>query len=46
MLRLLCYVFAHECLFNPQFDLERDYIILQRGGIDAPFPNDFGEDLL
>jgi len=24
---LFCYVFAHEFLFNPQFDLEPDYII-------------------
>jgi len=27
MLHLFCYVFAHEFLFNPQFDLEPDYII-------------------
>ena len=27
MLRLFCYVFAHEFFFNPQFDLEPDYII-------------------
>jgi len=27
MLRLFCCVFAHEFLFNPQFDLETDYII-------------------
>ena len=27
MLRLFCYVFAHEFLFNPQFDLEPDYVI-------------------
>ena len=27
MLRLFCYMFAHEFLFNPHFDLEPDYII-------------------
>jgi len=27
MLRLFCYIFAHEFLFNPQFDLEPDHII-------------------
>ena len=27
MLRLFCYVFAHEFLFNPHLDLEPDYII-------------------
>jgi len=27
MLRLFCYVFAHEFLFNPHFNLEPDYII-------------------
>ena len=27
MLRLFCYGFAHEFLFNPEFDLEPDYII-------------------
>jgi len=27
MLRLFCYVFAHKFLFNPQFDLEPDYIV-------------------
>jgi len=27
MLRLFCYIFAHEFLFNPYFDLEPDYII-------------------
>jgi len=27
MLHLFCYVFAHEFLFNPQFDLEPDCII-------------------
>ena len=27
MLRLFCYVFAYEFLFNPHFNLEPDYII-------------------
>jgi len=27
VLRLFCYIFAHEFLFNPHFDLEPDYII-------------------
>jgi len=27
VLRLFCYIFAHEFLFNPYFDLEPDYII-------------------
>jgi len=27
MLRLFGYVFAHEFLFNPHFDLEPDYIV-------------------
>jgi len=27
VLRLFCYVFSHEFLFNPHFDLEHDYII-------------------
>jgi len=27
MLRLFCYFFSHEFLFNPHFDLEPDYII-------------------
>jgi len=27
VLRLFCHIFAHEFLFNPHFDLERDYII-------------------
>jgi len=27
MLRLFCYVFAHEFLFNSQFDVEPDYIV-------------------
>jgi len=27
VLRLFCYIFAHEFLFDPHFDLELDYII-------------------
>ena len=27
VLRLLWYIFAHEFLFNPHFDLEPDYMI-------------------
>jgi len=27
VLRLFCYIFAHEFLFNPHFDLEPDYVI-------------------
>jgi len=26
VLRLFCYIFAHEFLFNPHFDLESDYV--------------------
>jgi len=35
MLRLFCYVFAHEFLFDPHFDLELNYII--RKGIQQEF---------
>jgi len=27
VLRLFCYIFSHEFLFNPHFDLEPDYNI-------------------
>jgi len=27
VLRLVCYIFSHEFLFNPHFNLEPDYII-------------------
>jgi len=30
VLRLFCYIFAPEFLFNPHFDLEPDYIIRKR----------------
>jgi len=33
VLRLFCYIFAHEFLFNPHFDLEPDYIIKKGNSI-------------
>jgi len=30
VLSVLCYVFVHNFLFNPHFDLEPDYIIRMR----------------